>query len=100
MEALKASKNYNSNKFIIKPKASITHLKSENAESDYPASCSEHEVDLFLNHMIEKSKKFKELLQEKQIYNEEEFYHNYLFKSICLVTQSAYLENHTQNCHR
>jgi hypothetical protein len=31
MEALKTNKNYNSNKFIIKPKASITHIKSENA---------------------------------------------------------------------
>jgi hypothetical protein len=32
MEALKATKNTNSNKFIIKPKTSITHFKSENAE--------------------------------------------------------------------
>lgn len=59
MEALKSTKNHCSNKFIIKPKSSITHLKSENAEPETTISCTEHEVDLFLNHMIEKSKKFK-----------------------------------------
>lgn len=65
MEALKSTKNHSSNKFIIKPKTSISHLKSENAEPENSISCSEQEVDLFLNQMIEKSKKFKDLLVEK-----------------------------------
>lgn len=65
MEALKTTKNYCSNKFIIKPKASIAHLKSENAEPENVVSCSEQEVELFLHQMIEKSKKFKDLLVEK-----------------------------------
>lgn len=42
MEVLKASKSYNSNKFIIKPKGSVPHLKSETAESDSSLSCSDH----------------------------------------------------------
>ena len=41
MEVLKASKNYNSNKFIIKPKGSVAHLKSETVESDSSLSCSD-----------------------------------------------------------
>lgn len=63
----------------------MAHLKSESAEPESAASCSEGEVDLFLSHMIEKSKKFRELLLEKQITNEQEFYEQSLFKSACLV---------------
>lgn len=69
MEVLKASKSYNSNKFIIKPKGSVVHLKSETAESDSSLSCSDQEVDLFLRQLVDKSKRLKDLLQEKNITN-------------------------------
>lgn len=41
MEALKTIKNYNSNKFIIKPKASISQIRSENSEIENSVSCTE-----------------------------------------------------------
>ena len=89
MEVLKACKSYNSNKFIIKPKCSVTHLKSETAESD-SLSCSDQEVDLFLRQLVDKSRRLRDLLQEKGIANEEEFYEKCLFRSICLVRASLF----------
>jgi hypothetical protein len=70
MEMPKNSKNQGSNKFIIKPKHTLAHLRSENADPE-PKIAMESEVELFLAHMAQKSKRFKDLLQEKNIENEE-----------------------------
>jgi hypothetical protein len=72
MEMSKHGKNYNSNKFIIKPKPTLAHIRSENIDPE-PKMALESEVDLFLAQMSQKSKRFKDLLQEKNIENEQEF---------------------------
>lgn len=72
MEMPKNGKNYSSNKFIIKPKPTLTHIRSENIDPE-PKMALESEVDLFLVQMAQKSKRFKDLLQEKYIENVEEF---------------------------
>lgn len=84
MEMPKNGKNQGSNKFIIKPKPSLNHIRSENVDPDSQVS-TDCEADLFLMHMAQKSKRFKELLQEKNIHNEEEFCETHLFRSLCLV---------------
>jgi hypothetical protein len=62
METPKNTKGIGSNKFIIKPRPSGTHLRSENSDPDNPLSVDE-EVELFLTYMIQKSKRLKDVLQ-------------------------------------
>ena len=84
MEMQKNVRNQTSQKFVIKSKLASNHFRSENSDPEIPTSI-DHEVDLFLDQMIKKSKRFRDLLQEKEVNNCEEFYQGYLLKSMYLV---------------
>ena len=84
MEMLKNTRNQTSQKFVIKSKLTSNHFRSENSDPELPTSV-DHEVDLFLDHMIKKSKRFRDLLQDKEVNNTDEFCQTYLLKSVYLV---------------
>ena len=69
MEIPKNIRSQGSHRFIIKPKHSLTHIRSESTDPDTPSH--DHEAHLFLIHMAHKSKHFKDLLEEKAVTNQD-----------------------------
>ena len=69
MEISKPNRAPLSQKFIIKTKTSMAHnMRSENSDPELPSSL-DGEVELFLQHMVAKSRRFKDLLVERKVDN-------------------------------
>ena len=75
-------------KFVIKSKVSTRELREE-LETDTITATDEDALQ-FIEYMIVKSQRLRELLEKKSIFDEDQFYQNHLFGSICLVVLLIY----------
>jgi hypothetical protein len=83
LEGVKAC-NYRHDKprFVIKPK--VSPKDREEVLTDQ-GNASDADVILFIEYMIGKSARLRELVESRAIYNEESFYEKHLLSSVCLV---------------
>jgi hypothetical protein len=85
LEGVKASNiKHERPRFVIKSKHSF---KNVGDEADYDTvSASDADAVQFMEYMINKSARLRELIERKEIHNEDAFYEKHLFGSTCLVS--------------
>lgn len=84
-ECIKPNKTQLNTKFIIKAKPSSSHKHSE-AETDTPLPLpTDQEIHQFINYMITKSKKYKELLESNKITDDMLFSDKHLYSNKYIV---------------
>ena len=84
LEGVRPSKTMNGTKFIIKSKPSLKEKPNVEPEQEV-LSATDHDVQLFLSYMISKSKRFKDILESKNITDETYFCDNHLYRNPCIV---------------
>jgi hypothetical protein len=71
-------------RFVIKPKQPLLPKENrEEAVSDQIAT--DADVVQFIEYLIAKSARLRELVEKRSIHNEDAFYERHLLSSLCLV---------------